>query len=391
MRPRLLLGLLCLSTSTLGQESEAEPVRLSNERRFEVSGIVDLLADYRITNAPGEDGFDLDVRTLELTFGGQITPLTRFYTTTIYEDSDLDIGEAAVVFEGIGRNGSLVLGRSFLDFGKQMQHHRHELKTIERPLALRAYLGDWSFGDGLRYDNWFASGDQSAVRFSAGLFGNVGAEGEPNPDVDVAEFENDLRNTGSLGITARITGYADITSLSQFQVGASYRSLADFTFDYAPSGAFVDGLNNGLLGVDATFAWTDLTGARQWTLGTELLWFAGDIGATLDDSGTPGVPFDDNFTVIEDDAVGFYLYGDYGLDEKNSIGAMYSWAELPQTGGPEAGELDFYYTRFFGGVTEDDRLRFGLTLAHNDSADESVRFVVQYTTGFGTHPRETRW
>lgn len=386
-----LTGILLIAASAHAQESQNETLLLSNESGIDVGGAIDLIGEYVATDAPDQDGFDFTARTLELSAGGSLFEGAQFYATGVFEYDDLALTEGAVVLTGLGGNGSLSLGRTALDFGKQMQLHRHELRTVERPLVLRTFLGNSSWGDGARYDNWFASGDHSAVRFSLGVFGQIGAAGEETSDPTLEPFEEDRREPDSIGLTARLTGYADLTPTSQFQIGASYRLVPDFSYDYDPSGASVDGLNVGLLGLDATFAWTDVSGVQQWTLGGELLWLAGDTGTVHDDSGTPLDFTDDNFTVLEEDSVGFYLYGDYGWDALNSAGLQYSWIELPESGGPEAGEIDLYYTRFLDLLTSEDRLRFGVTLAHQDSLDESVRFVIQFTTGIGSHPNQANW
>lgn len=391
MHWRALTGILIVAANAQAQESQNETHVLSNEPRFEIGGMADFLGEYVATDAPKEDGFDFTARTLELSAGGSLLPGVQFVLTGAYEDDEFELGDASVTFEGIGGNGSLVLGRSWLDFGKQMQLHRHELRTIERPLVLRTFLGDESWGDGIRYNNWFASGDHSAVRFSIGAFARVASRGLDTEDPLLSSFEDDRRAPDSVGFSARLTGYADLTPTSQFQVGASYRLTPSFAYDFEPSGAKVSGLNSGLLGVDATFAWADLVGSSKWTIGAELLWFAGDTGTTLDNSGTPFDFTDDNFTVLEEDAVGFYVYGDYGWDEQNSVGLQYSWVELPEDGRPEAGELDFYYTRFLNLLGAEDRLRFGVTLAHNDVLEESVRFGIQYTTTPGFHSEEAGW
>ncbi len=391
MRTSVLTGILLLSGIANAQESQNETTLLTNEPAIEVGGVVDVLGEYVETDRPFEDGFNFEGRTFEVSLDGRFSPRSRFYATGLYEDRDLDLAEAAFVLGGLGGNGSLSLGRTALDFGKQMQLHRHELRTVERPLALRTFIGDWSWGDGARYDNWFAAGDQTAVRFSLGVFGRVGAEGEESKDPRVAPFLEDSREPDSPAFNARLTGYTNVTPTSQFQVGASYRSVPDFTFDFEPSGGKVEGLNSGLLGIDATLGWTDLTGTRSWTVGGELLWFNGDIGTALDIDATPLDLTDDTFTVLTDDTIGFYVFGDYGADEYNSFGFQYSWVEEPASNGPELGEFDLYYTRYLNALTPTDRLRFGATLAHHDTLDESVRFVVQYTVGIGAHPSQSNW
>lgn len=361
---------------------------LSNDWQAVWAGVVDGTLEYAESNDSELDGLDLELRTIELNGAVTIDANAWAYAAVAYQDEEFDLFEAAVVYDGLPGNSSLKLGRYFVDFGKQMQFHRHELRTLERPLVLREFLGTSSFGDGIQYDNWFAAGDRTAVRYSLSLFGQLRAQGDESRDPFVRPFEEDRRDVEELALTARVTGYADLTPVSQVQVGASYRLVPDFTFDFDPSGAQVTGLNNGTLGLDATFAWIDPTFGRQWTTGGEILWFNGDVGAIVDDTGTPTDFSDDTFTVLEDSVIGFYGFFDYSWDPDHSGGLQYSWVELPQAGKPEAGELDLYYTRHLG---DHHRLRFGLSLLHNDMADEAVRLAIQYTGLIGSHTHGANW
>ena len=85
---------------------------------------------------------------------------------------------------GLGGHNTLRAGRFFVDFGKQMQTHVHELRTLERPLVLRTYLGDEVKGDGLQCDHWFARGRKTAVRWSIGAFASLLPEEEEEFDPD---------------------------------------------------------------------------------------------------------------------------------------------------------------------------------------------------------------
>jgi hypothetical protein len=59
-----------------------------------------------------------------------------------------------------------------------MQTHLHELRTIDRPLVLRTYLGSEVKGDGVQWDDWTSFGESTAVRWSIGVFGNLLPEAE---------------------------------------------------------------------------------------------------------------------------------------------------------------------------------------------------------------------
>src|SRR5207248_2602866 len=75
--------------------------------------------------------------------------------------------------KGLGGQATIRAGRFFMDFGKQMQTHVHELRTIERPLVFRAYLGEEVKGDGVQWDSWTSVGDKTALRWSLGVFNNL--------------------------------------------------------------------------------------------------------------------------------------------------------------------------------------------------------------------------
>ena len=109
--------------------------------------------------------------------------------------------------------------------------------------------------------------------------------------------------------------------------------MPEFAFELSASGDEADGLQNAVVGLDVTYAHTDETATRTWTTGAEVLLLSGDIGADVDDQGTPGNPADDTILVVDDDVLGFYAFVDRGWTRYQSAGLQVGWAELPRSAG----------------------------------------------------------
>jgi hypothetical protein len=354
---------------------------------FVVDGVLDHLDD----DAADDDGFDAELRTLELSASSWVDPSAWAYFVAAMEDETLHVEEAAVHYTGFGGRHTLRAGRFFLDFGKQMQVHVHELRTLERPLALRTYLGDEAKGDGLQWDSWFAAGDETAVRWSIGLFADTLPEHEDDLDPasePVAEVAS-RKDLEDFHATARVTGFTDVGDSGVFQLGASLRAVPSFDFVYEVDGTTIGGdLSNLVWGLDATYGWSDETAQRRWTFGTEVLLSTGDNGASIDDpDGTPGSG-DETFEVLDDPVAGFYAFADYAWDRSRSAGIQYGRVELPDGNDTEAEELEIYYTRM---LSEFHRLRFVAAVGDSDLADTSTRFALQYTAFVGAHGHGTNW
>jgi len=373
--------------------SSASPGDMSQANRFTssfnpaFSFVVDTAVDYMDVDT-GPDGFDAQLRILE--FGAQswVDPNAWAYFIGAADEEALNIEEAAVHYVGLGSRTTVRAGRFFVDFGKQMQTHVHELRTLERPLVLRTYLGDEVKGDGLQFDQWYPVGDETAIRWSIGAFTNLLPEEGPDFLPVSAEVE-DRKSAGDFNFTARLTGFTDVGESGIFQMGASARALPSYTFVYEPSGATEEDLSNTVLGLDATYGWTSETGLSKWTLGGEYLFDQGDNGAEIVDPGTPADPTDDTIDVLDEAVAGWYAFVDYAWNPYNSVGIQYSLVELPDSAQTDQSEIELYWTRNF---SEYHRLRLVAASFSSDLPDEdSMRFAFQYTALLGAHGHGVNW
>lgn len=353
------------------------------------SFIVDVLADYLDPESSGEDdGFSLELRSFEFAANSWVDPKAWAYFIGAVEDESLNIEEAALHYVGFGGNHTVRAGRFFIDFGKQMQLHVHELRTIERPLALRALLGDEVKGDGAQWDCWKAVGDETVVRWSLGVFASLlpeELEFAPSDSAgDPLEAEiADRKDLEDLNYTARVTGFRDVGESGVLQLGASLRYVPDYTFVDGTDDLEEGGLSNHVWGTDVTYGWTGETGERRLTFGGEWLASTGDTAATvLDPDLTPGSG-DETLQASDDLLMGWFAFGDYAWNRYNSAGIQFSSVELPDGAETDADELEVYYTRLF---SEYHRLRFACTTSDlDDGSDRDVRFVIQYTGTLGSH------
>ncbi len=342
--------------------------------------VIDSFADYLDVDG-GDDGYDAELRLVELNASAFIDPDAWAYVALVSEDAEVELEEAAVQYVGLGGGQTVRAGRFFVDFGKQMQNHVEELRTLERPLVLREYLGEELGGVGVQYGNWFPLGDATPLRFSVGVFDSLAPDahghGEEEEEEDEVETSVPARkDVDELSLTARLSAMTDVGERGLFQLGASARVLPEFTF--ASGDVQSDGNGNTVYGIDATYGTSDPTGERRFTTGLEWLVIDGDLAAELD--GTA-------LAVVDDTASGFYAFADYAFDRRNSLGVQYSMAELLEAPDEEASELDLYFTRHF---TEFRRLRLGVTFG-DDGFDDFARVYLQFTAFFGTHSHGLDW
>jgi hypothetical protein len=373
-----------------GTADSGQTNRFSSVFNPAFSFVVDFLADYENPSGASDDGVELDMRALELGAQSWVDPDAWAYFVAATDGESLNVEEAAVHYVGLGGHDTIRAGRFFVDFGKQMQTHVHELRTVDRPLVLRTFLGDEVKGDGVQWDSWTTAGDNAAVRWSIGVFGNLLPEESDDFD-SAAQAEAsiaDRKDPEDLNFTARLTGFTDVGQNGVLQLGASARALPSYAFTFEPSGSVADDLSNTVFGVDATYGWTSDSGLSGWTVGGEYLFDTGDTFASIDDSGTPADPTDDVVGASSDDLHGFYLFVDWAWDKSHSVGVQYSQVELPETDTPDASEITAYYTRMF---SEYHRLRFAATGFDRDDGEDAVGFAVQYTAFVGAHGHGVNW
>ncbi|MBK7877126.1 MAG: hypothetical protein IPJ77_15505 [Planctomycetes bacterium] len=369
------------SGSNAGQST-----RFDNSFNPALSFVFDGVAD-QVNADGGDDGVDLSLRVLELAAQAWVDPNAWAYFIAAADEESLNVEEAAVHYTGLGGNSTLRAGRFFIDFGKQMQTHVHELRTLERPLVLRTFLGDEVKGDGVQWDCWTTTGDAGALRWSIGAFRSLLPEAEDDGTSAFAEVA-ERKSAGDLNATARVTAFHDVGDNGTFQLGASARVIPDYAFAFSPSGDAAVGLDNTVYGVDVTYGWHDDTGLERWTVGGEFLVSTGDVGADVTDVGSDGDPTNDTVAAVDDTRTGWFAFVDCAWNPSHSVGLQYSSTELTDAAGSDASEVEAYYT---WQLSEFHRLRFAASALESDLDPDAQRFAVQYTAIVGAHGHGVNW
>jgi hypothetical protein len=372
-----------------GRADASQASRFSSEFNPAFSFIVDAVGAYHEARS-GDDGVELHMRVFELAANAWVDPNAWAYFVAAADEEELNVEEAAVFYTGLGGNSTLRVGRVFIDFGKQMQTHAHELRTLERPLVLRTYLGDEVKGDGVQWDHWIPAGESTVVRWSVGAFGNLLPETaeEIDPLTQAAPEVEARKDLGDLNFTARLTGFSDVGSNGTLQLGASARAIPGYGFTYEPTGAARTDLTSVVYGLDATYGWASDTGEERWTFGGELLASAGDNGSRIvDPNGIPG-DGDESIAVLDDTELGYFAFGDYAWDRYRSAGLQVGRVGLADGSDGEASEVEVYYTR---NLSEFHRLRLAVTRLESDVDDDALRVAVQYTATLGAHGHGINW
>ncbi len=350
------------------------------------SFILDTVGDYT-DNQRTRDGFDARLRVFELAANAWVDPNAWAYFIGAAEEESVNIEEAAIHYLGFGGHRTLRAGRFFVDFGKQMQLHVHELRTLERPLVLRAYLGDESKGDGLQWDDWTSIGDSTALRWSIGVFSSLLPEEEEDfdPETTAAQELASTKHGADFNYTARLTGFTDVGSSGTLQLGASARAIPRYAFLYSPAAnpdQTDDDLSNVVYGLDLTYGWVGDTGEQRWTTGVEALANTGDNGANIDQTTQTLNPS------FDDDVLGYVAWTDYQFNRYHSVGAQFSALELPDGNKSDESEVEVFYSRQ---LSEYLRMRLVVSDFESDANDDALRVAVQLTAILGTHGHGLNW
>lgn len=361
--------------------------RFANDLNPAIGALLDAFGDYREVDGGGdEDGtLDLFVRSFEMTVNGRVDPNWWGYAVIVYADDEVELEEAAVTYDGWDSNTTMRFGRFYVDFGKQMQAHIHDLPYPDRPGVLGAYLGDELPGVGVQLDHWWATGDESALRASLGLFGEfeVGghSHGDEAADEGAEAVSPERFAPEDISLSARVTQFMDAGQRGVFQWGLSARHVGGFDLVDEANGAAVEGLSNTVFGLDLTYGVDSPDGLSGWTFGLESLLATGDQSAEFD----PGAGA---LAVYDDSVSGHYLWAERRLDVTNTVGALFSTFEHPEDGAPRQDEFTAYYTRYF---SEFARLRFAASHLDSEEDGGSTRLLVQLTTFFGPHAHGVNW
>ena len=367
---------------------------------------IGLALDASIRHSDEEDGYSVGLDLAEITTQGPLAP--NWWGNLVIETNSDEVAltESAIYYTGLGERSALRGGKFFVDFGKQMQQHVHDLAMPNRPAVLREYLGYELAGEGIQFDHWSPLSDETAFRFSVGLFGEMGAHdhsgeghgdhgdhddhgGEEHGEVEM--HIEDYRDLADLTLTARATAMTNVGSTGVLQVGASLKTIPDFAYEGAgedDTGAEIEfeaeGLDQSITGFDITYGWANEDGSKGWNIGAEFIRAEGALGAEIEDDELATV----NLAVVDGSAQGYFAFVEHDLDGDNEIGVMVSTFEHIEESDVEETETSIYWNHW---ANEYARIRLAAVHRENDEGEDSQAIVVQLTGYVGAHGHPYNW
>lgn len=347
-----------------------------------------------IADVGAENGAALALSVAELTGQAAISPSWWGNFALETNAEEVALSEAVLTATGLGERTSVRFGRMFLDFGKQMQIHVHDLASPERPAALREFLGSEAAGTGVEWNRWWPVGEDTALRCSVGLFGAVeGAEHGSllSPEDDDGEVQAAFAERGTARDfvwTARCTAMTDVGERGVLQAGASVRAMPRFGFfggeDDQGQVLTLSDQRSRLFGADLTYGWASDDGMQTFTGTLEALLAQGDLAASVRNDGMANASLE----VFDDRARGLSLSLDHGWNRQDSIGLVLSTFEHPEVGTPRDSEWTLYWNHY---ATEFLRVRLAAVHLQSGAGEDRSALLVQLTGYMGAHGHPYNW
>ena len=280
------------------------------------------------TDRPG--GWDINQRSVELNVAASVDPFAKGYVVANASadaatgEATFGIEEAALQTTSLPWNLELKAGRFFGEFGKLEYIHDHELPFVNRPLAIKQYIGGESRSDGLQL-NWLLP-VAHYVSWTVGVGDSFGGDSPPsNP--------GNFRGMDGFNYWSRLSTYFDLTPDWQAETGVS-GLINPKTHDRGgvdgltgPGGVPMTEHERRLVGTDFQLRYVPLRNNQfqSFTWGTELLY--SDNRFAFDPDGTPGSGDEFNGTV---GALGLYSYMTYKFHRQWSAGFLFDYVQNAQ-------------------------------------------------------------
>jgi hypothetical protein len=294
----------------------------------------------------------------EASFQAIVDPYARADFFISFGEEGVDLEEGYLTFTSLPGGFLTKVGKMRANFGKINTLHNHMLPWTDRPMVTRYLVGG---EDGI--DD---AGFSVARLIPAGsLF--LEATGEVyRGDSGESLFKSTKR--GDLSYVGHLRGYQDITESTNVDLGASY------SYGHNPAGIVKDidlgRFTTQLFGVDATLRWKPLSRAiyHSFVGRSEIVWshreqFAG-----------------------RQDAMGYYVSGDYQFARRWFIGGRYDRSERADDASllDKAGSATLtYWPSEFSQV----RGQYRRTNYADGPAANELLFQFQFSIGaHGAHP-----
>lgn len=309
------------------------------------------------------------LRSAELTLNGNIGDALETHISLHATLRHVELDHLTLAYTDLPGDGSVHFGRMPMRFGRQMHKHVHELSTVGRPRVLEEYLGTNLTTSGVQYDSYLLEGAEKSLRLFAGAFGSMNSEYHGRGH-NHSRKGQDLE---AVGLSARLVGSGISAGSGDLQLGASWRTLPDYTLTVRGAGA-ATGLSNRIIGLDAEFSPT----AAEWALGLEYLQMNGDLGGS-DDTGSGLID------LVAGNRAGWLLSYDRPLSEKTSLGLTLSEFEHLDAG---ADHETAFAAAWSWQAAEFLRVRLAASQQMSNSADDVTRIMIQLTGVIGSHDHD---
>jgi hypothetical protein len=317
----------------------------------------------------GRDHAYAHLRSAEVNLNGHISEALETHVALHATRRHVELDHLTLAYTDLPGDGSLHFGRMPLRFGSQMHLHVHELSTASRPRVLEEYLGTTLTTSGVHYDSFLMEGQGKSLRLFAGAFGSMDSELHGRGG-DRSRGGQELE---AVGLSARLVGSGIPAGAGDLRLGASWRTLPDYTLSVRGAGA-ATGLSNRIIGLDAEFSPT----AAEWTLGLEYLQMNGDLGGS-DDTGSGLID------LVAGSRAGWLLSYDRPLSEKTSLGLTLSDFEHLDAGADHETEVAAAWSWQAAGFL---RIRLAASQQVSDSEDDVTRIMLQLTGVIGSHDHD---
>ena len=317
----------------------------------------------------GSDRTKAQLRSAELTLNGNISEALETHISLHATLRHVELDHLTLAYTDLPGDGSLHFGLMPLRFGSQMHLHVHELSTASRPRVLEEYLGTTLTTSGVHYDSFLMEGQGKSLRLYAGAFGSMHSEHHGQRH-DHSRGDQELE---AVGLSARLVGTGISAGSGDLRLGASWRTLPDYTLTVRGAAAAA-GLSNRIIGLDAEFSPT----AAEWTLGLEYLQMNGDLGGS-DDTGNGLID------LVAGSRAGWLLSYDRPLSEKTSLGLTLSDFEHLDAGADHETEFAAAWSWQAAGFL---RVRLAASQQVSNSEDDVTRIMLQLTGVIGSHDHD---
>jgi hypothetical protein len=351
----------------------------------EIGVVADIVASFSESKEDFEGNDKISVREVELVFGHDIDPYSRFDSTfTLSDFEDVAVEEAYITHFGLPFDLKGRLGRMRPKVGKVTAIHRDMLDTVDEPLVVQNYLGvEGLFRTGLELGYFIPTPWEIVTHeLTAGVMeGGIGEEGT---------LFGETRRRPSF--YAHLKNFWDVSDITSFELGGTYllgSSDEDSSYEVNAFGVdatlihFVDPIHR--LKLQTEFYFQD---REEPFIG------GGDEHAHEEEEEHAEEELEEGAEELlpeafDDSPWGMYALADYRLSQRFSIGARWDYV-IPTDIDPLAPEDADWAASGYLTFHQSEFARWRIQYQHVEFTDgeDDDRLFLQGTIAIGVHKHQ---